>query len=111
MHELREGVEGRDVIGIAETWATDNVNDAELSIEGYTLYRHDRKEGKGGGLIMYIEKGIESSLCTDLMHEEFNESLWCTVRTEIGTILIGLCYRSPASTSRNNDKLLELFRA
>ena len=111
MHELRERVEGRDIIGIAETWATDNVNDAELSIEGYTLYRHDRKEGKGGGLIMYIKKSIESSLCTDLMHEEFNESLWCTVRTEVGTILVGLCYRSPASTSRNNDKLLELFRA
>jgi len=30
-------VEGRDIIGIAQMWATDNVNDAELSIEGYTL--------------------------------------------------------------------------
>lgn len=36
---------------------------------------------------MYIKKSIEPSLCTDLMQEEFKESLWCTVRTEIGDIL------------------------
>ena len=111
MNELRQRVDGQDIIGVVETWATDNVTDAELSIEGYTLYRQDRKETKGGGLIIYINKNIKSSLCTDLINEEYKESLWCNVRTEVGDILVGLCYRSPASTSRNNDKLLDLFRA
>jgi len=52
MQKLRERIDGQNIIGIAETWATDNVTNAELYIEGYTLYRHDRKDGKGGGLIM-----------------------------------------------------------
>ena len=39
--ELRERVivEDYEFIGIAETWATESVNDAELSMEGYNMFR------------------------------------------------------------------------
>jgi len=56
MSELRERVivEDYELIGITETWATESVNDAELSMEGYNMFRKDRGT-RGGGLILYIK--------------------------------------------------------
>jgi hypothetical protein len=51
------------VIGVAETWLHDNVTDAEISIDGFKLYRKDRsrvKPGKAGGIVLYINKEIVS---------------------------------------------------
>ena len=54
MQELRQCCVGQDVIGITESWATSEVSDAELKIDGFNLYREDRKGMKGGGLLLYI---------------------------------------------------------
>jgi len=50
MSELHERVivEDFELIRIAETWATESVNDAELSIVGYNMFRKDR-ESRGDG--------------------------------------------------------------
>jgi len=93
MTELRLRVQGYDVIGIVETWATNSINDAELAIEGYNMFRVDRMTCKGGGLIMYSHEKLKSSLCNDMMNTNFKESLWCVVEAEEGKFLIGLCYR------------------
>jgi len=37
-----------DVVGITETWAREEMSDAEFEIEGYQLYRKDHKAGHGG---------------------------------------------------------------
>ena len=31
-----------DVIGVTESWATENVLNSELELAGYMLFRHDR---------------------------------------------------------------------
>ena len=54
---------GIDIIGVAETFLNDDVMQAEVSIEGYTIYRKDWcifKEGKAGGVLLYIRNGIIS---------------------------------------------------
>jgi len=54
---------GLDIIGVAETFLSDDVMQAEISIEGYTIYRKDRcnfKEGKAGGVVLYIRNEIIS---------------------------------------------------
>jgi hypothetical protein len=45
MTELRERKDQiqYDIIGITESWANDGILDAELSIDGYTMYRKDRQ--------------------------------------------------------------------
>ena len=40
----------------------------------------------------------------------FHESLWCLVNCDKSSILVGVCYRSPSSTSENNNQLLETLR-
>ena len=112
MSELRDRVhdEAYDIlIGISETWATDFINDAEMNIDGYSIYRKDRKGSKGGGLILYISSRVRASINEELMRSDFEESLWCNVEFNHQRILVGLCYRSPTSTVVNDDKLLHLM--
>ena len=110
MVELRQRVQGHDVIGIVETWANAHINDAELAVEGYNMFRVDRTSCKGGGLLMYVNDKLKSSVCTDMMNTDFKESLWCSIEVEDGRILIGLCYRSTSSDTSNDECLLKLLR-
>jgi hypothetical protein len=44
-----------DIVLIVETWFTNKHRDTELAINGYNLFRRDRKDGrKGGGLCAYV---------------------------------------------------------
>jgi len=53
MHELRERMQGYDIVGIVETWANGEIWDAELSIDGFNMFRLDRVGNAGGGLLIY----------------------------------------------------------
>ena len=108
MQELKSRARDYDIIGIVETHANKNINDAELSLEGFNLYRLDKR---GGGLVIYVNSRLKSSLCTDIYSAGFEESLWCIILTDYGSLLVGLCYRCPSSDGTNNDKLHELFEA
>ena len=111
MQELRQRMQDFDVVGITETWATGGINDAEISVDGFNFYRLDREGMVGGGLLVYVNDQLDSSLCLEMMDSEFKEALWCNIRTATGVVLIGLCYRSPSSSATNNDHLLDMFRA
>ena len=58
MDELRKRFESEnaDVIGIVETWATEDILDIELAFKGYNMYRKDRQGRKGCGAILYVEE-------------------------------------------------------
>ena len=46
-----------DVVGVTESWAREEVDEAELGIDGYVLFRKDRScavERKGGGVLLYM---------------------------------------------------------
>ena len=88
---------GYDIIGVVETWANLEVFDSELQIPGYTMCRLDRQHESGGGLVLYIKEGFQSSLCMSLMSSGFEESLWCTIKVHKSNSLIGICYRCPSS--------------
>ena len=110
MDELRERVKGCNLVGIMESWATNNISDAELHIEGMTMFRSDRKSGIGGGVILYVDESLNASLCHPVMNSEFDDSVWCIVNTAAKEkILFGVCYRSTASNDVNNENLLQLL--
>ena len=43
-----------DVVVISETWLTKSVNDKDIGIEGYNVYRSDRPK-KGGGVAIHTK--------------------------------------------------------
>ena len=38
------------IIGITESWANNDITDAELGLEGCAIFRTDRMGRKGGGV-------------------------------------------------------------
>ena len=114
MDELRNLVDtgNFDVIAVTETWANEVISDAELALDGYVLFRNDRKKGdhtKGGGIALYIKDTLKSRVCHKLTNSNFEDSIWCFISFQNITLLVGTCYRSTSSTDFNNDQLLVLL--
>jgi len=84
-----------DVIGVSESWATNEISDRELNIVGYDLYRKDRNnKHKGGGVLLYVKCNLKS--VTYAPRTDFPEQVWCKLPTGPGQhLLIGVCYRTP----------------
>ena len=93
------------IIGITESWANNDITDAELGLEGYVMFRKDRMGKRGGGVLLYIKETIPAYEVQ--LHEEadFNEAIWCKLVTGHTTVTIGVVYRCPNITKENNEKI------
>ena len=50
-----------DIVAITETWATENIWEVELNIDGYATYRrncHEIRKARGGVVIIYISNRL-----------------------------------------------------
>ena len=65
-----------DLIMIFESWAREDISDAELSIDDITISRSDRKIYVGGGCILYIKNGCNATLVKDLTTVPDTKTVW-----------------------------------
>jgi exonuclease III len=104
--------ENIDIVGITETWLTDSVSDSEMSIEGYTLLRGDRKsetKQRGGGVALYIKNDIDFVAREEINGTEFAETIWCSINCSAEKTLIGVCYRAPDSKQKDDAALYSVI--
>ena len=94
-----------DIIGITESWAHKDMVDAELMLPGYVMFRKDRQERMGGGVIMYIKDSIQAYELQMEKEAECEEAIWCNIATKNSTLAIGLIYRSPNIQQEDDEKL------
>ena len=109
LSELRLRIdEGKpDVIGITEVWTKD-----EIVLQGYhPAYRYDREEDqKGGGVMLFVKSDLEVLDCPELSSPNI-ESVWCYVKlSSKEKLLVGVCYRPPASSVEYNEGLNLLLK-
>ena len=98
------------IIGITESWCDQEINEGEIYIAGYTVYRQDRMDARGGGVLLYISDTFKSTACVSLNSHQFEDSIWCTITLDKKMkLLVGVCYRSTASSEYNNRSLLDLI--
>ena len=94
------------IIGLSETWLTQNYDDSILNLDGYILYRLDRTFynnqnhiKKGGGVCLYIREEIDVKLSTveHLSNSSQNiECQWVELCFEKQrNIIVGNMYRPP----------------
>ncbi|TRZ25108.1 hypothetical protein HGM15179_002011 [Zosterops borbonicus] len=83
-----------DVVTITETWRDDS-HSWSTALNGYELFRRDRKGRRGGGMALYIKKvfdsiGIETN-------EDGVECLWVRIKGKANKadIVLGVCYHPP----------------
>ena len=85
-----------DIVGVTESWARKEVDEAEFSIGGYVLFRKDRSCGvdrRGGGVLLYVRE--ELSPVEFHTSTEYPEHVWCRLGDDMGRgLLVGVCYRT-----------------
>ncbi|KAK4828983.1 hypothetical protein QYF61_001639 [Mycteria americana] len=89
-------LESYDLVAITETW-WDESHDWSMAIDGYRLFRRDRRGRRGGGVAFYIKKWIGcEELSLKNSHEQV-ESLWVRIRDQgnKGNLVVGVYYRTP----------------
>ena len=103
-----------DILCFCETWLNSSYTDQLISMQGFEIFRLDREKGnvknkmnkpkRGGGIIMYVKKGL--SECTTILENESSisenlEQLWIRIeKPNVKTKIIANIYRPP------NGKLL-----
>ena len=93
------------VIGITESLANKNIVDAELALTGYVMFRKNRRERRGGGVILYIKESIQAYEITLKSEADCEEAIWCNIVTRNSTLTIGVVYHSPNIGQEEDVKL------
>ena len=87
-----------DLLGLSETWLTEEHSDSLLSIKGYKFERRDRGT-HGGGVGCFISKNISYVRRSDLESAAL-EIMWLELkRTNSSSLFIGNLYRKPDNQS------------
>ena len=99
-----------DVIAITEAWTHDGICNNYLQIPDYSIVtRHDRNDttqGRGGGILIYVHTSINA--CESPLYSTFNQYAGIDISTsDTSSISLYVFYRSPNSSSINNDLLLD----
>ena len=92
------------IIGITESWANNDITDAELGLEGYVMFRKYRM-GRRGGVLLYIKETIPAYEIQLRKGADCKEAIWCKLVTGQKTVTIGAVYRCPNITKQNNEKI------
>lgn len=85
-----------DILAISETHLDSFIDNSEVHIGGFSIYRHDRNRF-GGGVAILIRDHFPVKLRHDLMVNDV-EVLWLQVQLPyLKPILVGCCYRPPSA--------------
>ena len=93
------------IICITESWANDDITDAELALEGYVMFGKDRIGRRVGGVLLYIKDTIPAYEVQLQEEADCNEAIWCKSVTGHTTVTIGVVYRCPNITKQNNENI------
>ena len=98
------------LIAITESWCSSCIGNAEIHLESYNLYRFDRLNSVGGGVLLYVHESLPTVMCDKFMESSVDDSLWCIVSLpDSSQLLVGVIYRSPSSNEDNNSKLIDVI--
>ncbi|BHF78051.1 hypothetical protein SprV_0602116100 [Sparganum proliferum] len=96
-----------DVISLTETWLTQHVDDRELALPGYQMFRRDREGRQGGGVLTYVKNGLNVSDKTDNFSCS-SEAIWLSIKVPSSPSLDVLTvYRTPRRDNMADARLLE----
>ena len=92
--------ENSDVIYVNETWLNQNISNSEILHSGFTIFRRDRSDGGGGGVLIAIKtvsfKAVKEFKPESEAELQQLEIIFAEITTLTGQrILFCFCYRPP----------------
>ena len=104
-------VHGYKIIAVTESWATPDISDGELALDGFTLFHKDRnviRDGKGEGVLLYVSDELKC-VAIDNLNALKCESLWVELCEDPrASVTLGVCYRSPTAPE---EEIKNMFTA
>ncbi|XP_032440771.1 uncharacterized protein LOC116733898 isoform X5 [Xiphophorus hellerii] len=105
-HEIRHIIahDKLHVVALCETKLNSTVKESDVYIPGFTMWRRDRNDNsdnKGGGVALYVQDHIKTTLRPDLMKAEADKKnhkaiIWVEMKLpDSRPVLLGCCYRRP----------------
>ena len=99
-----------DIFCITETWLNDDFDDDYIYIDGYNVFRLDRKHQDHGGIVCYVKNSI-SCKSTNRFDDELVEAMWIEINLpQTKPILLGTVYRAPDSKADYLSRLDNVFQ-
>ncbi|KAK4816233.1 hypothetical protein QYF61_013641 [Mycteria americana] len=94
--------ENYDMVAIMETWWDDSHN-WSAAMDGYKLFRRDRRGRRGGGVALYVRECLDSLELDD--GDDRVECLWVRIRGKANKadIVVGVCYRPPNQDEETDE--------
>ena len=93
------------IICITETHLTES---EKLEIEGYEVFRNDREENKGGGLLIAVKNEIKN-ICTVVeKRNDVGQTMWIVIDNTKIKIRIGVVY-APQESRTRKEKLKIMY--
>ncbi|KAK4813301.1 hypothetical protein QYF61_023452 [Mycteria americana] len=95
-------MENYDMVAITETWWDDSHN-WSAAMDGYKLFRRDRRGRRGGGVALYVRECLDSLELDD--GDDRVECLWVRIRGKANKadIVVGVCYRPPNQDEETDE--------
>ena len=87
---------------------SDSIEDRYISITDYTLYRRDRQNKAGGGLVIYVHNRVISTEIQELQNKSI-EGIWIRVQLQNMTKVIGFIYRPPSSDPQWTEEFTHML--
>ena len=63
------------IIGISETWCHPDIEDYEIALPGYTIFRKDRTVRIGGGVLLYVSEELSCQPVNIILRTRFGVKL------------------------------------
>ncbi|KAK4818855.1 hypothetical protein QYF61_020074 [Mycteria americana] len=94
--------ENCDIVAITETW-WDDLHKWSAAMDGYKLFRRDRRGRRGGGVALYIRECLDSLELDD--GDDRVECLWVRIRGKANKAdtVVGVCYRPPNQDEETDE--------
>ncbi|KAK4829954.1 hypothetical protein QYF61_008085 [Mycteria americana] len=74
-----------------------------INLDGYKLFRRDRRGRRGGGVALYVRECLDSLELDD--RDDRVECLWVRIRGKANKadIVVGVCYRPPNQDEETDE--------
>ncbi len=95
------------VIAVTESWLDDSVENDQIDIDGFTVYRVDRNR-HGGGVLLYVSNLVNSSVFIEYSADA--QLLWVKLHLCEGMFIFGVGYVPPGLNTVNSDVLINVLQ-
>ena len=102
-----------DIFTVSETWLNSTVQDLEIGIPGYVIYRLDRQNSRGGGVCAFVSRNFKTEYLSDisLTAPSGFQQLWLKIQVKsMKSFILCTAYRPPNTPlSCFDSDLIESF--